>query len=348
MTDTLALAASDLDTLADQLADTYQETRPRVRKLFRAVVAALGRERTLEIQVETARIEAAGGQLIDKGTRRRTPGGVFLRLARQALPDRSDLFPFIKADLPPAIILRYGADWPGMTEAAYRQLLAARIEPAVVGFCPALVRAAWDGLGLAGLLDTAAAVIAANPATHTFGKLWLTALYDRLPAEARAQIAPPAFPSADELRNARLARKAARPAAPPAEASQPKPAAETRPTQPPAASVLPDPPPAAFVLPDAPPAPPEWPRHVNVSDAALRALLVEIEFPALTADQAAILQAANVTADQAREAARLAASPAGLESRNGHLSTAPDILAYTCYTRLSRDKKRGLPVPAGY
>ncbi len=194
--------ANDLTALAYELQAEYREKR-RMRRLFKDVVRALGRERTLELRAEVARIEAAGGLLIEPGTRRRTPGGVFLHLTHKALSDHPELFP---APLPrptKKIILRYGAEWPGMTETTYRQLIAARIDERVIGLYADLARVAWDILGLAAFLEASAAIAGKDG----FGRAWLSEIYRRLPDEARAGIAPPSWDQKAVREAARRAKK---------------------------------------------------------------------------------------------------------------------------------------------
>jgi phosphorylated adapter RNA export protein len=63
-----------------RLAQILQE--PEVALLGR-ILRCLGPARTIAVLVETLHIEAAGGVLTRDGTRRRTPGGLFLRLVRE-------------------------------------------------------------------------------------------------------------------------------------------------------------------------------------------------------------------------------------------------------------------------
>src|SRR6266704_1889274 len=77
---------------ADQLAAALQE--PNV-DLLRQVLVVLGPDHTAQLLAQTLEVEAAGGMLVRNGTRRRTPGGVFLHLVRQQVTrsQREYLFP---------------------------------------------------------------------------------------------------------------------------------------------------------------------------------------------------------------------------------------------------------------
>jgi hypothetical protein len=79
--------------LAHEIAAQLQEPRT---DLIAEVIHHFGPEKTRELLNETLRIEEQGGLLVDDGSRRRTPGGVFLYLARGRLPisQRLQLFPW--------------------------------------------------------------------------------------------------------------------------------------------------------------------------------------------------------------------------------------------------------------
>ena len=76
----------------DQLAAVLQE--PNV-ELLRQVLVVLGPDHTAQLLAQTLEVEAAGGLMVRNGTRRRTPGGVFLHLVRQQVTrsQREYLFP---------------------------------------------------------------------------------------------------------------------------------------------------------------------------------------------------------------------------------------------------------------
>ena len=67
--------------LAREITEALGETNPH---LVRRVVEVLGAEAASAHYTEALRIEATGGELISSGKRRRTPGGVFFRVVRDA------------------------------------------------------------------------------------------------------------------------------------------------------------------------------------------------------------------------------------------------------------------------
>ena len=72
---------------ADQLAAALGEARGPGRKAFRRAGRILGDRALRVVGQETLRLLAAGGLTTLDGTRPRTPGGVFLRLVREAATD---------------------------------------------------------------------------------------------------------------------------------------------------------------------------------------------------------------------------------------------------------------------
>src|SRR5215211_884072 len=75
----------------DPLAAALQEPN---RSLLRQVLRVLGPDRTTALLAETLACEASGGMRTTDGTRRRTPGGVFIQLvkARATQQERQRLF----------------------------------------------------------------------------------------------------------------------------------------------------------------------------------------------------------------------------------------------------------------
>jgi len=71
----------DIASLAKQIAEALQEPNTH---LLRRVVEVIGPEAAATHLAEAQQIEAAGGELITSGKRRRTAGGVFFRLVRLA------------------------------------------------------------------------------------------------------------------------------------------------------------------------------------------------------------------------------------------------------------------------
>jgi len=76
----------------DHLAATLQELNV---PLLWQVLAVLGPDHTAAVLAEALEVEAHGGMLVQNGTRRRTPGGVFFQLVRQQVirSQRDYLFP---------------------------------------------------------------------------------------------------------------------------------------------------------------------------------------------------------------------------------------------------------------
>lgn len=79
---------------AELIATTLKETEEGPRELIERIVETLGEDLARELLQETEKIEASGGEMIRRGTRRRTAGGVFFRLARHRLTEeqRRELF----------------------------------------------------------------------------------------------------------------------------------------------------------------------------------------------------------------------------------------------------------------
>lgn len=68
---------------------TTQLNEPK-RYLIRQIVLVVGVERAQALFQQTLAIEAAGGQMTRDGTRRKTPGGVFISLARAQAVDKAE------------------------------------------------------------------------------------------------------------------------------------------------------------------------------------------------------------------------------------------------------------------
>jgi len=68
-----------------RIAETLGETEERQRRQIARVVEVLGMELALALLDETLQIEASGGMTTADGSRRRTPGGVYLTLLKQRL-----------------------------------------------------------------------------------------------------------------------------------------------------------------------------------------------------------------------------------------------------------------------
>jgi phosphoglycolate phosphatase-like HAD superfamily hydrolase len=87
-----------IETIAAQL----QESHPPALAEIRRTVDVLGAEVALALLLETQQIEAQGGLMTKNQRRRRTPGGVFLKLVRERRSDdqRRVIFPKSKGGGP--------------------------------------------------------------------------------------------------------------------------------------------------------------------------------------------------------------------------------------------------------
>ena len=118
MTVLLLDPVAEAATLAEDLAAALSE--PNVI-LLRDVVAVIGAERCLALLEQAQAIEAQGGLLTkSKPVRRRTPGGVFFRLVRDACTteERNRIFPRMERPERPALV----APTPAAVAAALDEL----------------------------------------------------------------------------------------------------------------------------------------------------------------------------------------------------------------------------------
>ncbi|XP_069749190.1 phosphorylated adapter RNA export protein [Narcine bancroftii] len=67
------------DKISDEIAHRLREPKTA---LIHRVVKAIGKKKAIELLMETAEIEKNGGLMIVDGSRRRTPGGVYLQLLK--------------------------------------------------------------------------------------------------------------------------------------------------------------------------------------------------------------------------------------------------------------------------
>ena len=86
------------DHIIQTIAAQLQESHPPALAEIRRTVDVLGAEMALALLQETQQIEAQGGLMTKNQRRRRTPGGVFLKLVRDRSTDdqRHTIFPKAK------------------------------------------------------------------------------------------------------------------------------------------------------------------------------------------------------------------------------------------------------------
>ncbi|XP_075456623.1 phosphorylated adapter RNA export protein isoform X2 [Ascaphus truei] len=67
------------DKVSDEIAHRLQEPK---KDLMKRIVKTVGTKKAIELLMETAEVEQSGGLFIMNGSRRRTPGGVYLNLLK--------------------------------------------------------------------------------------------------------------------------------------------------------------------------------------------------------------------------------------------------------------------------
>lgn len=77
--------AAAINELTKDIAERLAE--PNVN-LLRTIIEAVGPEQAQALLAQTLEIEAGEGLMLKDGSRRRTPGGVFMYLARRSMPKR--------------------------------------------------------------------------------------------------------------------------------------------------------------------------------------------------------------------------------------------------------------------
>jgi hypothetical protein len=94
-------AAQAPGVVAKVIADQLGETEAGPRRLILRLVKHLGVDAALAFLKQTLEIEEQGGMMLPDGSRRRTPGGVWLFLVRKSLPaqDVARLFPHYRLRL---------------------------------------------------------------------------------------------------------------------------------------------------------------------------------------------------------------------------------------------------------
>jgi len=84
------------DVLRETTATIAKQLNESAVERLRWVVAYLGPDVALEVMDDTLKIEEQGGMLVQNGSRRRTPGGIFFSLVKKGInkQDRRKLFPY--------------------------------------------------------------------------------------------------------------------------------------------------------------------------------------------------------------------------------------------------------------
>jgi len=78
-------------TVVERIASDLGETAGQALGQIRGIVRVLGEERARQLVQHAKAVEEQGGMLVPDGSRRRTLGGVFFKLARdQASPAQRD------------------------------------------------------------------------------------------------------------------------------------------------------------------------------------------------------------------------------------------------------------------
>ena len=94
---------TDIHATAAEIARQLDETNPAALTQIELIVQHVGAEAALALLQETLAVEAGGGMMLPDGSRRRTPGGVYLYLAKGRVPRdvRAVIWPFVKRTKPP-------------------------------------------------------------------------------------------------------------------------------------------------------------------------------------------------------------------------------------------------------
>lgn len=74
-----------LQQAIDEIANALGETDPRTKAIIERSITVLGVEAVQALRHEVEAIEVQGGMLTADGTRRRTPGGIYLFLLKQRM-----------------------------------------------------------------------------------------------------------------------------------------------------------------------------------------------------------------------------------------------------------------------
>jgi len=158
--------------IAGHIADVLRENERGPRAQVWRAVRFLGPDAAQALLEETQRIEAAGGQLLPDGSRRRTPGGIFFRLVKRDAPRelRWKIFPATKqqAKAKPVSALMWVERLPLIKQVRATILEDATVEITLIGR-PARVieKKACAIFGLSSTVPELPAGLPVPPATTT-------------------------------------------------------------------------------------------------------------------------------------------------------------------------------------
>ncbi len=355
-------------SLYHQIAQELGETESGPVNQIRLIGEALGEPVARELLDETRRIESEGGLWIEGANRRRTPGGVFLFLARERCTDEqlAEIFNERRqADgrygrLPKPPTYAFGADWPGMTPEAYMRLCQAGIGPGLKRLD--LLRALWEEKGEEGLITCAhqAREQMQESRDAKFSVLLPRLAYQSLSLEAQARLSPPEPPTPPAPKKSKPER---RPPVKPVfkasgaetrfsmgrtEVARPRADYSARTSKAEIRSITPPPPP-----PPPPPTPEELTRNIDDPDLRAVAQQAGITKP-LSQSQIEILGAARQALSLDRLAqlaaeAKADARAGGIEAQSGERLTTPELIfVYQLYARLNRAQRKRLTAPQGW
>src|SRR5215212_1905407 len=130
------IPAAVLDALVRAI--TSQLNEPNVA-LIRRIVMAIGEERARALLEQVLAIEAAGGQMTLDGTRRKTPGGVFISTARAQTTDKKVRQKLLDFRQPPTS--------KGNPAAALQTAASPPAPPLTWDEAQALLEQAWQAIG---------------------------------------------------------------------------------------------------------------------------------------------------------------------------------------------------------
>ncbi len=82
----MTTSPTDIHATAAEIARQLDETNPAALTQIELIVQHVGVEAALALLQETLAVEAGGGMMLPDGSRRRTPGGAYLYLAKGRIP----------------------------------------------------------------------------------------------------------------------------------------------------------------------------------------------------------------------------------------------------------------------